>query len=129
MLHKGILILAIARSFKDREMERQHQLLSKIATNDRHGENSPYFDGWKAYDKNPFHPTDNPDGVIQMGLAENQVNISCWRILSLIRFCYNYKVNALIKSMNLINLELHLPFSFLILFLCLSACSFPLIRL
>lgn len=49
------------------------QLLSKIATNDRHGENSPYFDGWKAYDNNPFHPTHNPNGVIQMGLAENKV--------------------------------------------------------
>ncbi|KAK3194724.1 hypothetical protein Dsin_026034 [Dipteronia sinensis] len=47
--------------------------LSKIATNNRHGENSPYFDGWKAYDKNPFHPTRNPEGVIQMGLAENQL--------------------------------------------------------
>ncbi|KAF9602569.1 hypothetical protein IFM89_029868 [Coptis chinensis] len=46
--------------------------LSKIATNDGHGENSPYFDGWKAYDSNPFHPINNPDGVIQMGLAENQ---------------------------------------------------------
>ncbi|KAG4992661.1 hypothetical protein AAZX31_09G233600 [Glycine max] len=50
-----------------------HQLLSKIATNDKHGENSPYFDGWKAYDSNPFHPTKNPQGVIQMGLAENQL--------------------------------------------------------
>lgn len=50
-----------------------HQLLSKIATNDSHGENSPYFDGWKAYDRDPFHPTKNPQGVIQMGLAENQV--------------------------------------------------------
>lgn len=49
------------------------QLLSRMATNDRHGENSPYFDGWKAYDENPFHPSQNPDGVIQMGLAENQV--------------------------------------------------------
>ncbi|MFQ6637043.1 hypothetical protein Gotur_012694 [Gossypium turneri] len=49
------------------------QLLSKIATNDRHGENSPYFDGWKAYDNNPFHPTQNPNGVIQMGLAENKL--------------------------------------------------------
>ncbi|KAL5796112.1 hypothetical protein ACOSQ2_000932 [Xanthoceras sorbifolium] len=47
--------------------------LSKIATNDRHGENTPYFDGWKAYDRNPFHPTQNPKGVIQMGLAENQL--------------------------------------------------------
>lgn len=44
-----------------------------IATNNRHGENSPYFDGWKAYNRNPFHLTQNPEGVIQMGLAENQV--------------------------------------------------------
>ncbi|KAF1863354.1 hypothetical protein Lal_00031239 [Lupinus albus] len=50
-----------------------NQLLSKIATNDKHGENSPYFDGWKAYDNNPFHPSKNPNGVIQMGLAENQL--------------------------------------------------------
>ncbi|CAI9102025.1 OLC1v1000212C1 [Oldenlandia corymbosa var. corymbosa] len=51
-----------------------HQLLSKIATNDQHGENSPYFDGWKAYEIDPFHPTKNPDGIIQMGLAENQLS-------------------------------------------------------
>lgn len=50
-----------------------NSLLSKIATNDGHGENLAYFDGWKAYDRNPFHPTQNPEGVIQMGLAENQV--------------------------------------------------------
>lgn len=52
----------------------QQQLLSKIATSDGHGENSPYFEGWKAYDSDPYHPTRNPSGVIQMGLAENQVN-------------------------------------------------------
>ncbi|XP_027352117.1 1-aminocyclopropane-1-carboxylate synthase 1-like [Abrus precatorius] len=52
---------------------KSHQLLSEIATNNKHGENSPYFDGWKAYDSNPFHPTENPQGVIQMGLAENQL--------------------------------------------------------
>ncbi|KAJ0913904.1 putative 1-aminocyclopropane-1-carboxylate synthase [Helianthus annuus] len=51
-----------------------HNLLSKIATNNGHGENSPYFDGWKAFDANPFHPQHNPDGVIQMGLAENQLS-------------------------------------------------------
>ncbi|KAK6918318.1 Aminotransferase, class I/classII [Dillenia turbinata] len=50
--------------------------LSKIATNDGHGENSPYFDGWKAYDENPYHPINNPDGVIQMGLAENQLSFN-----------------------------------------------------
>ena len=49
-------------------------LLSKIATSEGHGENSPYFDGWKAYDRNPFHQTKNPEGVIQMGLAENQLS-------------------------------------------------------
>ncbi|KAK4787169.1 hypothetical protein SAY86_011002 [Trapa natans] len=48
-------------------------LLSKLATNDGHAENSPYFDGWKAYERDPFHPTRNADGVIQMGLAENQL--------------------------------------------------------
>lgn len=51
----------------------QQQLLSKIATSNGHGEDSPYFDGWKAYDSNPFHLTNNPHGVIQMGLAENLV--------------------------------------------------------
>ncbi|XP_004306735.1 PREDICTED: 1-aminocyclopropane-1-carboxylate synthase 1-like [Fragaria vesca subsp. vesca] len=51
-----------------------NSLLSKIATNDGHGENLAYFDGWKAYDRNPFHPTQNPEGVIQMGLAENQLS-------------------------------------------------------
>jgi len=53
----------------------QPQLLSKIATGDGHGETSSYFDGWKAYDKDPFHLTKNRNGVIQMGLAENQVYI------------------------------------------------------
>ncbi|KAF7828227.1 1-aminocyclopropane-1-carboxylate synthase [Senna tora] len=49
------------------------QLLSKIATGDGHAEHSPYFDGWKAYENDPFHPTENLNGVIQMGLAENQL--------------------------------------------------------
>ncbi|KAF6162161.1 hypothetical protein GIB67_008290 [Kingdonia uniflora] len=50
------------------------QLLSRIATNGGHGEDSPYFDGWKAYDNDPFNYTENPKGVIQMGLAENQLS-------------------------------------------------------
>lgn len=57
-------------------LKNQQQLLSKIATNDGHGENSPYFDGWKAYDNDPYHSTKNPHGVIQMGLAENQLSFS-----------------------------------------------------
>ncbi|XP_047324062.1 1-aminocyclopropane-1-carboxylate synthase 7-like [Impatiens glandulifera] len=48
--------------------------LSKIAVSAAHGEDSPYFAGWKAYDGNPYHQLNNPSGVIQMGLAENQVS-------------------------------------------------------
>ncbi|RWW22073.1 hypothetical protein GW17_00013748 [Ensete ventricosum] len=52
------------------------EILSRVATGDGHGENSSYFDGWKAYDNDPFHPIHNPNGVIQMGLAENQVMLA-----------------------------------------------------
>ncbi|CAN4111531.1 unnamed protein product [Withania somnifera] len=55
------------------ECAENNSILSKLATNEEHGENSPYFDGWKAYDSDPFHPLKNPNGVIQMGLAENQL--------------------------------------------------------
>ncbi|KAL6627275.1 hypothetical protein ACP70R_031001 [Stipagrostis hirtigluma subsp. patula] len=48
--------------------------LSKVATSALHGEDSPYFAGWKAYDENPYDAVSNPNGVIQMGLAENQVS-------------------------------------------------------
>ncbi|KAL7137528.1 hypothetical protein ABFS83_10G098400 [Erythranthe nasuta] len=48
--------------------------LSRIAVSDTHGEDSPYFAGWKAYDENPYDELTNPCGVIQMGLAENQVS-------------------------------------------------------
>ncbi|XP_059442427.1 1-aminocyclopropane-1-carboxylate synthase-like [Corylus avellana] len=51
----------------------EQELLSKMATGNGHGENSSYFEGWKAFDNDPFHPTKNPQGVIQMGLAENQL--------------------------------------------------------
>ncbi|KAL4318061.1 hypothetical protein GQ457_18G001230 [Hibiscus cannabinus] len=48
--------------------------LSKVAVSETHGEDSPYFAGWKAYDGNPYDEVDNRSGVIQMGLAENQVS-------------------------------------------------------
>ncbi|XP_019200281.1 PREDICTED: 1-aminocyclopropane-1-carboxylate synthase 7-like [Ipomoea nil] len=48
--------------------------LSKVAVSDTHGEDSPYFAGWKAYDEDPYDELKNPSGVIQMGLAENQVS-------------------------------------------------------
>nr|ABO68836.2 1-aminocyclopropane-1-carboxylate synthase [Dendrobium hybrid cultivar] len=48
--------------------------LSKIAVSKAHGEDSPYFAGWKAYEENPYDAVDNPNGAIQMGLAENQLS-------------------------------------------------------
>ncbi|KAI5383213.1 1-aminocyclopropane-1-carboxylate synthase 7 [Lathyrus oleraceus] len=56
------------------EIQQQCVQLSNIALSDTHGENSPYFAGWKAYDENPYHEFTNSSGVIQMGLAENQVS-------------------------------------------------------
>lgn len=50
--------------------------LSKVAVSKTHGEDSPYFAGWKAYDENPYEELTNPSGVIQMGLAENQVSVT-----------------------------------------------------
>eukprot|EP01018_Ginkgo_biloba_P009666 Gb_38575 [translate_table: standard] len=48
--------------------------LSRMATCKTHGEDSPYFAGWKEYDRNPYHPQTNSSGVIHMGLAENQLS-------------------------------------------------------
>ncbi|XP_010666827.2 1-aminocyclopropane-1-carboxylate synthase 7 isoform X1 [Beta vulgaris subsp. vulgaris] len=56
------------------EIEQSSVGLSRIAVSDTHGEESPYFAGWKAYDEDPYEETTNPSGVIQMGLAENQVS-------------------------------------------------------
>ncbi|KAL2547905.1 1-aminocyclopropane-1-carboxylate synthase 7 [Forsythia ovata] len=56
------------------EIETPSVGLSKVAVSETHGEDSPYFAGWKAYDENPYNEAYNPSGVIQMGLAENQVS-------------------------------------------------------
>jgi len=48
-------------------------LLSKKASCNTHGQDSSYFWGWEEYEKNPYDEIKNPDGIIQMGLAENQV--------------------------------------------------------
>lgn len=59
------------------EIEQQPEAsveLSKVAVSHTHGEDSPYFAGWRAYDEDPYDEIANPSGVIQMGLAENQVS-------------------------------------------------------
>ncbi|CAH8326093.1 unnamed protein product [Eruca vesicaria subsp. sativa] len=49
-------------------------LLSRNATCNTHGQDSSYFLGWEEYEKNPYDEINNPDGIIQMGLAENQLS-------------------------------------------------------
>ncbi|XP_022996837.1 1-aminocyclopropane-1-carboxylate synthase CMA101-like [Cucurbita maxima] len=49
-------------------------MLSTKASHDSHGQDSSYFIGWQEYEKNPYHPTRNPTGIIQMGLAENELS-------------------------------------------------------
>ncbi|XP_054818132.1 1-aminocyclopropane-1-carboxylate synthase CMA101-like [Prosopis cineraria] len=50
------------------------KMASIKASQDCHGQDSPYFLGWEEYEKNPYHPIGNPSGIIQMGLAENQLS-------------------------------------------------------
>ncbi|XP_040378590.1 1-aminocyclopropane-1-carboxylate synthase 1 [Oryza brachyantha] len=54
--------------------EKPEQLLSKKAGCNSHGQDSSYFLGWQEYEKNPFDAVSNPSGIIQMGLAENQLS-------------------------------------------------------
>ncbi|KAI9164739.1 hypothetical protein LWI28_001097 [Acer negundo] len=49
------------------------KLLSTKATSNSHGQDSSYFLGWQEYEKNPYDEEKNPKGIIQMGLAENQL--------------------------------------------------------
>ncbi|KAH0449969.1 hypothetical protein IEQ34_020661 [Dendrobium chrysotoxum] len=48
--------------------------LSRRVTCNAHGQNSSYFLGWQEYERNPYHHITNPSGMIQMGLAENQLS-------------------------------------------------------
>ncbi|KAL5099123.1 hypothetical protein RYX36_003450 [Vicia faba] len=50
------------------------KLLSTKATCNSHGQDSSYFLGWQEYEKNPYDQVQNPKGIIQMGLAENQLS-------------------------------------------------------
>ncbi|MCO5604604.1 hypothetical protein L7F22_058773 [Adiantum nelumboides] len=36
---------------------------------------SPYYIGWTEYYRDPYHATENPHGVIQLGLAENTLSL------------------------------------------------------
>ncbi|KAH7523772.1 hypothetical protein FEM48_Zijuj06G0047600 [Ziziphus jujuba var. spinosa] len=49
-------------------------MLSRKISCDSHGQDSSYFLGWQEYEKNPYDRVQNPNGIIQMGLAENQLS-------------------------------------------------------
>ncbi|KAL4568808.1 hypothetical protein LXL04_024424 [Taraxacum kok-saghyz] len=49
-------------------------MLSAKVTCNSHGQDSSYFLGWEEYEKNPYDDINNPNGIIQMGLAENQLS-------------------------------------------------------
>ncbi|XP_021890496.1 1-aminocyclopropane-1-carboxylate synthase 9-like [Carica papaya] len=48
--------------------------LSRKVTLNTHGQDSSYFLGWQEYENNPYDEIKNPTGIIQMGLAENQLS-------------------------------------------------------
>ncbi|KAK9166070.1 hypothetical protein Scep_001261 [Stephania cephalantha] len=50
------------------------KFLSRKATCNSHGQDSSYFLGWQEYEKNAYDEITNPSGIIQMGLAENQLS-------------------------------------------------------
>ncbi|XP_077215629.1 1-aminocyclopropane-1-carboxylate synthase 3-like [Tasmannia lanceolata] len=52
----------------------KHNLLSRKATCNSHGQDSSYFLGWEEYEKHPYDVVRNSTGIIQMGLAENQLS-------------------------------------------------------
>ncbi|XP_076921111.1 1-aminocyclopropane-1-carboxylate synthase 9-like [Bidens hawaiensis] len=49
-------------------------LSTKVTDRNAHGQDSSYFLGWEEYEKNPYDSVDNPNGIVQMGLAENQLS-------------------------------------------------------
>ncbi|KAM0055271.1 putative 1-aminocyclopropane-1-carboxylate synthase [Helianthus debilis subsp. tardiflorus] len=49
-------------------------MLSEKVTCNSHGQDSSYFLGWEEYEKNPYDEFKNPNGIIQMGVAENQLS-------------------------------------------------------
>ncbi|KAK3030225.1 hypothetical protein RJ639_038348 [Escallonia herrerae] len=51
-----------------------YEMLSRKATCHSHGQDSSYFLGLQEYEQNPYHEVHNPSGIIQMGLAENQLS-------------------------------------------------------
>lgn len=48
---------------------------------------SPCDVGLRKVSEDPYDESRNPDGVIQLGLAENKVGLFCFVLVSLSHFC------------------------------------------
>lgn len=56
---------------------------------------SPYYVGLKKHKADPYHPSDNPNGFIQLGLAENKVdfvNFYFFRHHLLVKRCWSVEI-------------------------------------
>ncbi|XP_052202744.1 1-aminocyclopropane-1-carboxylate synthase 3-like [Diospyros lotus] len=79
-------------------------MLSRKATLNLHGQDNSYFLGWEEYEKNPYDDHHNPTGIIQMGLAENQLSfdiIESWLATNPHTTGFHRNGNSLFKELAL----------------------------
>lgn len=104
-------LVVVSKTLLARHLEywvytRLMQMLSTKATCDSHGQHSSYFIGWEEYEKNPYDEVHNPSGIIQMGLAENQVtNSFCINIYFVLHVIFSTKFIKLMHANAYINLR------------------------
>lgn len=72
--NNGSLSKAVAMSGGEEEPRAKN--LSERAEKVVARSSSPYYAGWKEVARNPYDKTTNPEGCIQLGLAENMVRAS-----------------------------------------------------
>ncbi|RWW73446.1 hypothetical protein BHE74_00018695 [Ensete ventricosum] len=69
------IVRSSSRNFLSARGSSGHAALSSRAALIARSGDSPYFVGTKKCSEDPYHPIDNPDGVIQLGLAENRLSL------------------------------------------------------
>ncbi|CAL9160245.1 unnamed protein product [Musa hybrid cultivar] len=69
------IVRSSSRNFLSARGSSGHAAVSSRAASIARSGDSPYFVGTKKCSEDPYHPVDNPDGVIQLGLAENRLSL------------------------------------------------------
>lgn len=67
------IIRSPSRSVLSTRGSSSHAAVSSRAGSIVKSGDSPYFVGIKRFSEDPYHPIENPNGVMQLGLAENHV--------------------------------------------------------